>query len=120
MPVRHRSVPLAPLPFAAVPLSGGGFLEGTETDREPDVRLMRGSLCDDLADTVVRDFERRNPGAEAEVPVQERPGTAADRGAPGRRGGGSPQDSHRARRTLRGTCRTTRSPAGTRRGRTSA
>ncbi|GAA2423664.1 extracellular solute-binding protein [Streptomyces macrosporus] len=36
-----------------------------------EVWLMRGSLSDELADAVVRDFESRNPGVEVEVTVQD-------------------------------------------------
>lgn len=48
--------------------------DGGEETRTLQVWLMEGSLTDDLTGSFVRDYERRNPGVDVEVTVQEWPG----------------------------------------------
>ncbi|MTE21892.1 extracellular solute-binding protein [Streptomyces sp. TRM43335] len=77
MPVRQPVRPLASVLASTVLLLGGcGLLDDTAGDesRTLDVWLMRGSLSEDLTDGLVRDYERRNPGVEVKVTVQEWPG----------------------------------------------
>ncbi|MFD1829773.1 extracellular solute-binding protein [Streptomyces desertarenae] len=77
MPFRHPVRSLAPLLLSTSLLLGGcGVLGDTagEEDRTLDVWLMRGSLTEELTGDLVRDYERRNPGVEVEVTVQEWPG----------------------------------------------
>ncbi|WP_410535435.1 sugar ABC transporter substrate-binding protein [Streptomyces sp. KL2] len=77
MPVRRPFRLLASVLSAALLLSGCGVLADTgdqDQDRTLDVWLMRGSLSEELTDAAVRDFERRNPGVEVKVTVQDWPG----------------------------------------------